>query len=98
MKTAYKTFPISSVTTDPATNEKYTSYYEVFTVGAGYLDVAAALASQDLALATVGCAASPGVSYDATTGQATLLTGSNVLWGGSCWCTLGRGDAGAGYQ
>ena len=43
MKTAYKTFPSSSTATDTTTGTVYTSYYDIFTVGAGYLDVGAAL-------------------------------------------------------
>jgi serine protease AprX len=45
MKTAYKTFPESSTATDPVTGGTYTSCYDIFTVGAGYLDIGAALAS-----------------------------------------------------
>src|SRR5438552_4254848 len=43
MKTAYKVFPSYSSYIDPKTGITYTSTYDVFTVGAGYLDVAAAL-------------------------------------------------------
>jgi hypothetical protein len=45
MKTAYKTFPQSSTASDPVTGATYISCYDIFTVGAGYLDLAAALAS-----------------------------------------------------
>ena len=45
MRTANKNFPVSSVATDPTTGISYTSYYDIFTVGAGYLDVWAALNS-----------------------------------------------------
>jgi len=45
MLTATKSFPASSVVIDPATGTSYTDYYDVFTVGAGYLDVMAALNS-----------------------------------------------------
>jgi len=44
MKTASKSFPAYSTATDPTTGATYTSEYDIFTVGAGYLDVAAALA------------------------------------------------------
>jgi serine protease AprX len=37
MKTAYKTFPVSSVAADPSAGLTYTSYYDLFTVGAGYI-------------------------------------------------------------
>src|SRR5207302_534815 len=43
MKTAYKTFPTYSSYTDPSTGITYTDQYDIFTVGAGYLDTAAAL-------------------------------------------------------
>ena len=47
MKTAGKTFPVSSTATDPTTGQTYTSSYDVFTIGAGYLDVAACLANYE---------------------------------------------------
>ena len=37
MKTATKTFPAMSVTYDSATNQTFTSRYDIFTIGAGYL-------------------------------------------------------------
>jgi len=43
MKTATKNFPSSSSVTDPTTGVTYTDYYDLFTIGAGYLDVWAAL-------------------------------------------------------
>src|SRR5439155_7276405 len=43
MQTASKTFPTLSTVTDSTTGQTYTSYYDVFSVGAGYLDLAAAL-------------------------------------------------------
>ena len=49
MQTAFKTFPTSTVATDPTTGRTYTSYYDLFTVGAGYVDLQAALASNDVA-------------------------------------------------
>src|SRR5205085_61999 len=47
MKTSTKNFPASSVATDPATGTTYTSYYDMFTIGAGYLDIWAALNNTD---------------------------------------------------
>lgn len=44
MLTAYKTFPTTSTGTDPATGISYLSQYDLFTIGAGYLDIKAALA------------------------------------------------------
>jgi len=88
MKTAYKTFPTSSVATDPLTGQTYTEYYDLFTVGAGYLDVAAAVANTDKAPATVGSALSPYAVPNAN-GTVSLVDGnstvssSSVVWGNS---------------
>jgi serine protease AprX len=82
MKTAYKTFPRYSTTTDPVTGISYTSQYDMFTVGAGYLDIQAALSNTDLAPTTAGSALSPTVTKDAS-GNIVLVNGSSVIWGGS---------------
>ena len=42
MKTAWKSFPAFSSTTDPTSGITYTDQYDVFTIGAGYIDVEAA--------------------------------------------------------
>jgi len=83
MLTAYKAFPQTSSYTDPSTGITYTDQYDIFTVGAGYLDVAAALSDTDLAPATAGSALSPTAAYDPTTGQVYLVNGSAVVWGNS---------------
>src|SRR6266481_3296210 len=86
MKTAYKSFPVSSTTVDPVTLATYVSEYDIFTVGAGYLDVGAALASSDLA---TGNTLSPTAVYDSTQNAVYLVNaagstwGSSVLWGTS---------------
>lgn len=86
MKTAYKTFPRYSTATDPTTSQTYTSQYDIFTVGAGYLDVQNAIQNTDLAPATVGSAKSP-VAVEDASGQLyvgsdpTSVWGSSVLWG-----------------
>ena len=88
MKTAYKTFPTSSVSTDPVTHATYTSYYDIFTVGSGYLDITAAIANTDKAPATVGSALSPYVAANAN-GTVTVYDGNSqvastsVVWGNS---------------
>ncbi len=82
MKSAYKTFPRYSTAKDPTTGKSYTSQYDIFTVGAGYLDIQAALSSVDLAPAALGSAKSPAVARDRC-GNVYLVTGSSVLWGGS---------------
>ena len=81
MKTATKAFPSSSIVTDPQTGISYVTQYDLFTVGAGYLDVWAALNNTDSA---VGRALSPAVAYDPVTGVVSLqsmASGSNVVWG-----------------
>lgn len=45
MQTASKTFPSTSNVVDSVTGQIYTSYYDIFTTGAGYLDMQAALSS-----------------------------------------------------
>ncbi len=82
MKSAYKTFPRTSTAKDPTTGKSYTSQYDIFTVGAGYLDIQAALSSTDLAPATIGSARSPAVARDRS-GNVYLVKGTSVLWGGS---------------
>ncbi len=78
MKTATKNFPLASVAVDPTTGIAYTSTYDIFTIGSGYIDVVAALASTDVAQMS---AASPSVSYNPLTKQASLLANSSTIWG-----------------
>ena len=66
MLTAYKTFPATSSTTDPTTGITYTDQYDVFTVGAGYVDVEAALNSTAVAK---GTAMSPIATFNGSTNQ-----------------------------
>lgn len=80
MKTAYKTFPSSSSVYDPTSGITYTDQYDVFTVGAGYVDVAAALANTDLA---TGSAMSPTAVYDSNTGNVYLTSDPSSIWGTS---------------
>jgi serine protease AprX len=80
MKSASKTFPTSSSVYDPGTGVTYTSYYDIFTVGAGYMDLAAALASTD---AATGTAMSPTAVYDPVTGDVFLARNPSSVWGSS---------------
>jgi serine protease AprX len=85
MKTASKAFPSSSTVTDPATGITYTSQYDVFTVGAGYLDVWAALNDGN---AVTGTAVSPSVSLNAATKTVSMVFANGVVWGsGIVWGT-----------
>jgi serine protease AprX len=74
MMTAYKTFPTSSSVTDPTTGIVYTDYYDVFTVGAGYVDIAAALADTDVAV----CSAANSTAATASATSATVTTASGA--------------------
>ena len=80
MKTASKTFPATSSVYDAASGITYTSQYDIFTVGAGYVDLAAALASNDL---PSGTAISPIAIYDSSTGSVRLTSDSSSTWGTS---------------
>ncbi|MGZ4789539.1 MAG: S8 family peptidase [Terriglobales bacterium] len=80
MKSAGKTFPKSSSVYDPATGNTYVDYYDVFTVGAGYVDLGAALANTDIAK---GTAMSPAANYDSTSGNVFLSRDASSTWGTS---------------
>jgi serine protease AprX len=78
MRTAAKKFPQFSVAVDPDTNIAYTSYYDIFTVGAGYLDVAAAMSET---LVSSGYALSPVAVLTNNQIALTGVSGQNVVWG-----------------
>ena len=80
MKTAYKKFPTSSSVYDPASGITYTDQYDIFTIGAGYVDLAAALANTDLAS---GTAMSPTAIYDSNSGNVYLTGDPSSVWGTS---------------
>jgi serine protease AprX len=80
MKTANKVFPATSSVFDATTGMTYSSQYDVFTVGAGYVDLAAALASNDLA---IGTAMSPTAVYDSSTGNVYMTSDNSSVWGSS---------------
>ena len=89
MKTAYKGLPVSTVAWVQHLMMNFTEYYDLFAVGAGYVDAHAALANSDLAPATVGSALSPSAVYNPATGTVTLVNGNStilpvsVVWGSS---------------
>ena len=78
MRTATKNFPASSVYVDPATGISYTSYYDTFTVGSGYLDITAALGDGNVAN---GSARTPYVNYNSLLGVVSVanVAGSKHL-------------------
>src|SRR5262249_33859296 len=78
MKTAWKGYPIHSWAYD-AWGVGHFSQYDVFTIGAGYLDVYAALGSADVAS---GTALSPTATFNPASRTASL-TLSTVTWSNS---------------
>jgi serine protease AprX len=87
MLTAYKAFPEYSTATNPTTGTVYDEQYDAFTVGAGYLDIQAALGSSAVAPATAGSAMSPAVTY--TTSTPGITTVSLVLATPAVWSNSG---------
>jgi serine protease AprX len=86
MKSAWKSFGRYASAFDKAKNQ-YNMQADVFTYGAGYLDIAAALNNTD---AGAGSAMSPTAVYNSTTGtvnlqfgNGNLLSGNSILWGSS---------------
>ncbi|MDZ4802181.1 MAG: S8 family peptidase [Bryobacteraceae bacterium] len=92
MKTARKTFPTQSTDlTDPATGVTYQIRHNLFSTGAGYLDVWAALNSTHVVPAGSSAASPTAVLVNgrvtmANSGQflygPAAVWGSNIIWGG----------------
>ena len=95
MQSAYKAFPYSSNVVDPVNGENYVSYYDLFTVGSGYLDLKAALASLNQ-VPTAGSALSPVANYDPSSGSVSLSYDPSSVWadrsGLGCSLRLGCGS------
>jgi serine protease AprX len=79
MKTAWKGYPAhgNSFGRDVKGNS-YMSQYDAFTIGAGYLDIQAALGDST---SVNGGAVSPTVVFNPLTKTATLVNGLSVVWG-----------------
>ena len=73
-------FPASSTVTD--STGSYTSYNDLLTTGAGYLDIQATVADATANAAALpsGYALSPTVNLDPTTGNMYLMFAQNSLW------------------
>src|SRR5271165_4764694 len=83
MKTAYKNLPLYTTVVDAGAT--YNIQSDVFTVGAGYLDLQAALSNLDRA---PGVAKSATAYYDASSGNVYFLADSTTPWGQSAmWGT-----------
>jgi serine protease AprX len=79
MKTAFKGFVQSSTATDAATGQTFSEQADIFTVGAGELDIQAALANTDLAPAAAASALSPLAAVDSNGNVVLVENGSSVL-------------------
>lgn len=82
MKSAWKGYAPSSVSVEPSTGAVYPATHDMFTVGAGYLDVPAALADTTKANAP---ATSPWIVYNAGLSQGLLVNPRRSLWDNSTW-------------
>jgi serine protease AprX len=81
MKTAFKNLVQASVAVEPSTGQTFNLQADIFTVGAGLLDINAAVNDTALAPAVVGAAESPQAAVDAD-GHITLQLQPNfVMWG-----------------
>ena len=89
MLSAFKGLTQSSTAVDATTGQTFTEQADILTVGAGYLDIQAALASTALAPPMAGSAMSPTAAVDSN-GNVVLLVNANsvlgnasdgILWG-----------------
>lgn len=79
MKTAWKGYPGNSWAYDNR-GQSYFSQYDVFTIGAGYLDIYSSLKSTDL---VNGGSPSPVAYRNTTTGTYGFMNSQSVTWGNS---------------
>ncbi len=77
MKTAWKGFSQYTSSEDD-NNNTYSNQYDIFTYGAGYLDIDAALNNTDLAS---GVALSPTAVYNPSNSTVSLINTNSVVWG-----------------
>ena len=77
MKTASKTFPLYSTATDSTTGATYADAYDIFTIGAGYLNIPNALQNYDTVYYP---ALSPQVEYNPVTALAYLIPNFSSAW------------------
>jgi serine protease AprX len=79
MKTATKFAPGYTSATDPVTKVTYIDENDIFTIGAGYLDIPAALGNTDV---FTGSAMSPTAAFNTTTNSVSLEpTALLAVWG-----------------
>lgn len=79
MKTAFKGLVQSTTAVDATTGQTFTEQADLLTVGAGYLDIQAALASTDFISPAPGSALSPTVVADQNGNLALVVNAASVL-------------------
>ena len=75
--------PATNVVTDPSSGDAYTAHNDLLTQGAGYLDLEATINSiwnHAWEIPANASAMSPATSYDATTGNVTLVPDKSSVW------------------
>src|SRR6266702_4220305 len=72
MQSATNTFAVYSTAVDPVTGVTYTSRYDIFTIGAGYVDIWAALNSTD-SVPAGSTAASPTAVFDSSANTVRVI-------------------------
>lgn len=89
MGSASKSFPQSSSTYDPATGITYMSQYDVFTIGAGYLDLQNALAEAYSPPPASSIMNSSVAAFDSSSASVYFVSDEHALWGrsSSVWDT-----------
>ncbi len=79
MKTATKFAPGFSTVVDPSSGLSFTEEYDIFTIGAGYLNIPAALGNNEV---FTGLALSPTATFDAATNTVRLQPSATfAVWG-----------------
>jgi serine protease AprX len=78
MKTSTKVFPLYSTSYDKIYNVAYNMQSDIFTVGAGYMDINAALNSTDLATLP---ALSPSAVYNTSGQNVSVVVNFALTWG-----------------
>jgi serine protease AprX len=82
MFTSFKGLVQASTATDLATHQSFNEQADIFTVGAGYLDIQCALQNTNLAPATVGSAMSP-LAVRGSNGDVALVQNGSSMIGGT---------------
>ena len=80
MKTANKALILNSTATSALGLQRFNSQSDIFTVGAGYLNIFAALVSHDMAMLP---ALSPTVVLNRVTGKVQMVRNFSICWGDS---------------